>query len=1197
MENYNLDELLSNLNISFIIDNTRIQLGEAVSTMLYESKSADIAIGYLFLSGFRAISGSYRHLESLRILMGHKTDRETKNFLSAAYGKPVKRSLWYRLLSLFKRWRYLGEEEARALEEEIAFILERLAIAELQALYNLIKSGKAKFRIYRRPYGYFHAKLYLFHMPFGRRKGITSSAIIGSGNFSAQGFTENTELNVYINQIDHVAKLQEWFNGRWEEAYDFNPRLIELIKDEYVRRTGKAPEIPSLWIVKFPERVVSGNEFVITVSWRNIKALKLYEIRPGEERRKVAVHDGAITNSGQWEAKVIAGEAGGVDYMCAGIISDGSEFVSNQITISIAPAEIPEEKEVPSPFDFYALSLFELFKGEIEYLRPKKTAFTYGRRDYELKKWQKDATQGLLYSLTHNQGTLLADSVGLGKTQIAVAVIRHYLESGLGGIFISCPAVLHGHWIKELGDLSDKIPPPVHQEEMGRERWQAINYKGLNLIVIDEAHGFRNPQANRYKALTDLTDLNPEAKILFVTATPINNSYRDLESLIDFFTSREELIKKEPDYEKRVAECRSDNNEERRRAYRRLREILNDYILKRTRAYIVKNFPQEATEFPQRREIELCNYQFNEDIIELLDEFEEGGKFDKLKFPQYFLKFYKKVKTAEDEQELSEVTGVSYFMRAFFLKRLESSQYAFIKSLNNHIKLLEKIEEYICRFEDEQIEEIEKWVVDINTEEELHEIFSKKITKNLIDIMKNRNDYRLEELKEAIQNDLNITRGICSRMESAHNISGDPKVKYLVDMLREDLKGEKVLIFSQYVDTVKYIYEILKPSGIFPQQEVGFMTGGIKDKEETIARFAPESNYTQDLARNKGELNLLISSDVLSEGLNLQDGRIVISYDLPWNPIKLLQREGRIDRYGSKHKSVSIYNFLPDVMLDKMINMMKKFQLKLRDIAVLGKEERIITPKEEIELAVFDLMIEKIKKRDSTVFDDLDEDAREGVIMSLRDRLRMRMKELLTQPGIEERIERIRKNIPINTAMEVSQETLDFLILVKLGEKAELKLYNHEAGSFLENEQRLLDTLDRAKIQAPKEVKRWREVRPKVEEICQDWAITRQMEEQIQSKLMVKVIRYVEGVSFGTRSKEVKEHAKRLQGLVQRKRPTEVQLKKLQRLWRETDKENIEYTFKILENFFNNLPDSKEEIVSVSSVEIIGILETQPQIG
>lgn len=1039
----NFSELKKLLEKSFVIDNRRLPLGEAVGAFLKESIETRMAIGYLFIEGFQAIAGSFGHLQNLQILMGHKTDRETKAILSLLHKKPF--GFLKKILSLFKQ---KGE---RPLEDEIRGLLKQLSDLDLQSLYDLIESEKAKFKIYHLKEAYFHSKLYLFDLPLGRTaKEKETVAILGSGNFSLPGFLNNVELNAYISDVEKTKKLKDWFDARWEEAKEFDPFLLETIAGE-IRRRGKKPIPRPLLDLIIPEPIFEGKFTSLVLKTKNIMEVGIDKVSPSGEEKSLE----AVDTTGRHEIKIktVFKVKGGYFVRGWGKDSLGRKVYTAWRKVDVLP--IPEE--IFTPRDFYLVTLYKFFEPYIEREIRQMKLFEEVKKGELLKPWQNDAIDTVWATLGRYKGCILADSVGLGKTRIATVVIRRFLEDYPDKkVLIMIPAVLEDIlWQRELekenlwieGRLHNRISVQ-HLEAMGRETFDSSIYRDVGLTVVDEAHLFRNPRTGRYRAIEEVISYNRDASLLFVTATPINNTVRDLKSLLQLFLSEAAFAPMGIYHLWEIfRDFYSDNSSERKRATERLDRILNQIAVKRTRGFLQEEYG--FREFPQR-ELEKINYFSTPAMKEILGKLDEA--FDHLIFPQYQLKTYKTIKTEDEEEELKESRFVIRFVEFLFVKRFESSIKAFSISMERQIKILQSLLDFLDRFKEEPKKEVLLHYVFFSEHEDSLDILTQKIRQDLEDIAQNRSVYDLKRLKREIEGDLKIMRILHQRSQEA--VKSDSKIERLLSTLENELSSKKLLIFTQYIDTARFIYEKLKEKY---RSSVGILTGKEKDKEGIIARFAPKANNTKsEFLKTKGEIQILVATDVLSQGLNLQDAYQVISYDLPWNPIVLLQREGRIDRLGQENEKVSVYNFFPLDEIENIIDLIGKLRRKIVEIAdTFGKEQKILEAEELINVKEFQATMNRIG--DSRLIDDLEERV-DSVYQNLMDFLRMRFRKEIKDISVVNRMRDLSENLPKSASM-IERGEEGQLFLMEVAGIPQLWLF--EKGEILADEQRVIRLLGR----------------------------------------------------------------------------------------------------------------------------------------
>lgn len=634
-----------------------------------------------------------------------------------------------------------------------------------------------------------------------------------------------------------------------------------------------------------------------------------------------------------------------------------------------------------SPYEIYIKSLFELQKDDII---PSITDNEERESYVNLAEFQEDAIFRVMSRLNKYGGVIVADSVGLGKTHIALKVIENFhLQSRKKRTLIICPAQIRDLvWRKEL---KDKVLPEyvLSQEEIGSDNYlervkAAVGNKldEIELIVVDESHNFRNPMSKRWEHLFELindhiTEVGKKPKILFLTATPINNSPWDLYWQIMLLVSMDrsaffkENIQDLFEFFKQVDSDPSILN-----------DLLNEISIRRTRNYIIKNYPDayigdDASNkivFPERV-LENINYELDKAYNGMYKEISEIIS-DELTMAYYRMLEYKKdgVKTEEEMLQLGRMISIGGIFRTILLKRLESSVESFRISIRRQINFLENLKKalkagkiigksdfnkLLSKFESVTTEDIEEYLGKFESMEGIELSPFKK------------ENYRYEELFEDINTDITLLNHILKKVRKIEP-EEDAKLNVLKDKLLELSKNGQILLFAYYADTLNYIYdEILKDSRFKDLKIKAISSSGLTSqnpsKREKIVK-----DFTD------GKIKILLSTDVLSEGQNLQSAKYLINYDLHWNPTRMVQRSGRIDRIGSSYEKIYIYNFFPENELEELLKLINILQKKISNINdSLGLDGSILG--EKIKPKVFGI-IRAIKDKDESVFEELEDD-------------------------------------------------------------------------------------------------------------------------------------------------------------------------------------------------------------------------------
>ncbi len=521
---------------------------------------------------------------------------------------------------------------------------------------------------------------------------------------------------------------------------------------------------------------------------------------------------------------------------------------------------------------------------------------------YALAEYQREAVHRACAIMHERGGVLVADSVGLGKTYIGAALIERFLP-GSASIAVVVPASLLANWRRALQPLRATAGATIDLITHGRLS------RGLNpaahytLVVVDEAHAFRNPRTRRYRALRRLTRL---AKVALLTATPVNNSLADLYFQIRIFAADDAfrdlgigslaaLLGNEPVDGRHLA---------------RLREAV---MIRRTRAQLrasagMIQLPDgRRLRFPAT--VQLVNVLYPPALAAP----EIAARLDRIDFAAY----------------RSATTAA--LVALALLKRLQSGRQAGLASL-------ERLVSFHQRFLDAlgQGRLLPTRVAAANAEQLC---FTELMLETL------PADLDATDLAARARLDLSRLADLRARLSATR----DRKLAILADLLAARAPPLRTIVFSEFRDTAENLWRALRS-----RFQAGLITGSDAylgaqrcSRGEVIRRFAPRANHARDPADSEAVF-VLFATDVLAEGLNLQDADAVVSYDLPWNPVRLIQRAGRIDRMGSDHERVTVYNFMPDREFDELLGLVRRLRRKLRGLrAAVGQESAILEPHED----------------------------------------------------------------------------------------------------------------------------------------------------------------------------------------------------------------------------------------------------------
>ncbi len=615
------------------------------------------------------------------------------------------------------------------------------------------------------------------------------------------------------------------------------------------------------------------------------------------------------------------------------------------------PGAMPEPIHV-SAADLYRHVLAAHFANV-----PDASSREGGRHTDALTAHQQRAYERACTILDRYGGVIISDAVGLGKTYIGLRLLARALEDG-GRVLVIVPAALRNQWERDLGylspvatnssDSSDNSTPPapsnldlwlneqspavalISMESLGRPSFSAHSLPAADFVLVDEAHNFRNPSTRRYKRLADLAR---HARLALLTATPINNSISDLQHLIDLFAAPG-AFKHLGISDFRLAFGNAQHDP------RAIDPIIGACVLRRTRRFLRAHYgtvevrdsltgETRALKFPNRQPPEAVTYDIAGTYGTTFRQLEEW--MDALHFP---------VLGPDPDAEAAECRAPRELLKIILLKRLESSIEAFRSTVIQQLAW--------C---DTALRALDAGRV--LTRPDYRAAFRGPADDpgsqlSFFELVLPPTSFEAEELqtfRRLLQEDRSILAKIHRALTSSIGLGSDRKLEALRRLLEGPLAGRKVLLFSEFRDTARYLHRQLRD---FPhiaridsaQARLGQEPATRKD---VIERFAPHSNGLPKPPAIE-RVDILIATDVLSEGLNLQDASVVISYDLPWNPVRLLQRVGRIDRLGSISDSIQLYHFVPASQLERLLGLMRRLRQKVQTIdATLHLDHPVLT--------------------------------------------------------------------------------------------------------------------------------------------------------------------------------------------------------------------------------------------------------------
>ena len=585
-------------------------------------------------------------------------------------------------------------------------------------------------------------------------------------------------------------------------------------------------------------------------------------------------------------------------------------------------------RENISPYEIFLKTLAEFFKEELaadkNFLPDDFLPDNFLRLQYQI-----DAVIQAKKILEGHGGVFISDVVGLGKTYVC-AMLAKLIK---GRKLIICPPTLINQWKNVLADFN--VAATV--ESLGKLDKILPQSRKFKYVFVDEAHRFRRDTTQSYSFLHKICY---GKKIVLISATPINNYSTDIENQLALFQSKRNCtIPGVPNLEiffgnlnKKIKDLPKDSEqyfEQIRLNSEEIRDkILRHVMIRRTRGEILNFYADDLQiTFPKLDTPTPVDYFFDEIINKAFIETVNAIKnlnYARYTPANYLPKKYSAAKTAQQ--------NLKGFMKCILLKRLESSFYAFRKSLE---RFSQSYESFIDMFNRGTVYISKK--IDVydylDDEEKLFELVERGDVEKIPSAEFNK------KFIDDLQSDLNKIQNLRGRWE---NISADPKLLRLKKLLRE-IKFAKKIIFTESKETAEYLFRELEK--IFGEKIILFSGDSSRALREKI-----EQNFNPQAENPENKFDILISTDILSEGVNLHRANVLINYDLPWNPTRIMQRVGRINRIGTKHAEIFVYNFFPADETKKHLSLEERITEKLQLFhSTLGEDFKYLSEAEEVE--------------------------------------------------------------------------------------------------------------------------------------------------------------------------------------------------------------------------------------------------------
>lgn len=896
-----------------IFDNIEQDLLGALRATMQVSKRSDFCVGYLNLRGWQAIDDLIMPWDPAagqvcRVLVGMQSPPHEE--IHELYRQTDESGLIDNATAS-----RLKTQFAAHLREQITLgIPTGRDEAGLRQLARQLRAGQVVVKLFL-PYP-LHAKLYLL---FRDDVNNPITGFVGSSNLTLSGLSRQGELNVDVLDHQGTEKLAAWFNTRWGErwALDVSAELAAIIETSWAR-----------------EEAISPHHIYLNIAYH----------------------------------------------------------LSTEARAGLTQFRLPARFEQ---------ALFE---------------------------FQKSAVKIAARHLHRRGGVMIGDVVGLGKTIMATALARMF-EDDLGyETLIICPKNLEPMWEayrKEYGLRGMVLPVSQVIKKLP-------DLKRYRLVLIDESHNLRNREGRRYKAIAEYIK-SCDAKVILLTATPYNKTKADLSAQLRLFIDEkanigirpERFMRKtgisEAEFERKY-QCRVNSilAIEKSDEFDDWRELIRLYMVRRTRSFIVQHYTEadkhgrryiagsdgEKRYFPTRKPLSL---KFAVDESDPADRYARlyspavVDEINALHVPRYGLGLYvdpQAEKTATGaERKIIENLGragkrLMGFCRTNLFKRLESSGFSFLQSIDRHILRnqiylyaiehgldlplgvldaglldLERVDEDAEGLEGDPEDLLDGLVEAVAEEDSAPDAMAraKAVYQQYATEYKRRFKWiRPSLFKDALTDHLAQDTQTLSQLlllqgkwEPAH----DQKLLALRKLITQTHGKDKALIFTQFADTARYLAREIRESGV---THVEVATGASADPYAMACRFSPKSN--NKVVSKADEVRVLICTDVLSEGQNLQDSNVVVNFDLPWAIIRLIQRAGRVDRIGQRAEEIYCYSFLPADGVEQLIQLRERIRQRLQENAeVVGTDEAFFEDEEAN--TIRDLYTEK-----QGVLDDSDDE-------------------------------------------------------------------------------------------------------------------------------------------------------------------------------------------------------------------------------
>jgi len=800
------------------------------------------------------------------------------------------------------------------------------------------------------------------------------------GYFRMSGFNK---INDYLDSIDEVRIL---IGINTENKVFEATELIDKFVTEQIEDWEQAINDDRYKSIQSILELLKTNKLKIKVSPNNDNHSKLYILRNKNEfvgrlQGGVIIGSSNLTHnglSGNFEINTELRQDDDIEEatkLFNVLWNNAEELTLGDVEDKI----IPKLKNYPpkqvkitvdniTPYQLYIKALQVYFGKRIDLINFDNDDMP---KDFKSFNYQSDAVQDGISKLNKYNGFYLADVVGLGKTIVAILIIK---KLKLQTLIIAPKSVLK-QWLKSIKDFKVENIKCISKDSIPLSTT-------AELIVIDEAHNFRNNDTNRYEKLEKICKHPYQKKIMLLSATPQNNEPMDIANQLYLFQNQNNstipnLLKlksffdsKNSEYKEIIKDTKKDNKKALNKISQDIKNNVLKYIMTRRTRTDIENcemYKSDVDSFPQLDELTPLKYELKDkDLIEKYNKTVsylqvelQYARFKSLnKLNENGRAKYKSINPKIPDNIFDE-NPLAKLMQIQLVKRFESSFEAFKISLDRHTRRLNK---FIEKFDKDEIY-LGKYSNDFLDEKENYFIENKKVSyidtkgnkKTLKGHIFKRDDFQ-DDFRQLLKKDLKLFKKLNNDWKDEKR---DPKI----DIFKKELEKykdtkTKVVVFTESQDTGKYLYRNL----LSKKLKILYVDSTNRDMNIEVIAQNFDANYNENEQLN--DYNIIITTDTLAEGINLHRSNTIYNYDIPWNATKLMQRIGRINRIGSQAKTYNVFNFKPVAKSEEIIGLSHKAHTKLQSFhSTYGEDNKIYTDAEDVESKeLFEIM--ELQKND-----------------------------------------------------------------------------------------------------------------------------------------------------------------------------------------------------------------------------------------